>query len=101
MLRNDIIGITFRIIFQMMIDKTLANQNVPDFKKLTHLKWQATTEKCAYSKQNVTRDARYTGTLKIPVSIIFQTVRYHDFAQFCISYNADPKFTCRWQCSNF
>ncbi len=53
MFRNDIIGITFRIIFQMMIDKTLANQNVPDFKKLTQLKCQATTEKCAYSKQNV------------------------------------------------
>ncbi len=37
----------------MMIDKTLANQNVPDFKKLTQLKCQPTTEKCAYSKQNV------------------------------------------------
>ncbi len=60
----------------MLIDKTLANQNVPDFKKLTHLKWQATTEKCAYNKQNVTiRDARYTGTVKLPVSFIFQTER--------------------------
>ncbi len=34
--------------------KTLANQNLPDFKELKHLKRQATTEKCAYNKQNVT-----------------------------------------------
>ncbi len=26
------------------------------------------------------RDARYTGTVKLPVFIIFQTVRYHNFA---------------------
>ncbi len=45
-----------------------------------------------------TRDARYTGTVKLPVFIIFQTVRYHNFAQFCISYAAVPRFTCRWQC---
>ncbi len=31
-----------------------------------------------------TRDARYTGTGKVPVFIIFQTVRYHNFAQFGI-----------------
>ncbi len=31
------------------------------------------------------RDARYTGTVKLPVFIIFQTVRYHNFAQFGIS----------------
>ncbi len=34
------------------------------------------------------RDARYTGTGKIPVSIIFQKVRYHNFAHFGISYAA-------------
>ncbi len=45
-----------------------------------------------------TRDARYTGTVKLPVFIIFQTVRYHNFAQFCISYAVVPRFTCRWQC---
>ncbi len=44
------------------------------------------------------RDARYTGTGKTPVSIIFQTVRYHNCAQFGISYAAVPRFTCRWQC---
>ncbi len=40
------------------------------------------------------RDARYTGTVKFLLSIIFQTVRYHNFAQICISYAAVPKFTC-------
>ncbi len=44
------------------------------------------------------RDARYTGTGKVPVFIIFQTVRYHNFAQFGISYAAVAKCTCRWQC---
>ncbi len=44
-------------------------------------------------------DALYTGTVKLPVSIIFQTVRYHNFAQFGISYAAVPKFTCRWLAS--
>ncbi len=44
------------------------------------------------------RDARYTGTVKLPVFIIFQMVRYHNFVQFGISYAAVPKFTCRWQC---
>ncbi len=44
------------------------------------------------------RDARYTGTVKLPVSIIFQMVRYHNFAQFGISYAAVQKFTCKWQC---
>ncbi len=43
---------------------------------------------------NRTRDARYTGTVKLPVFIIFQTVRYHNFAYFGISYAAVPKFTC-------
>ncbi len=28
------------------------------------------------------RDARYTGTVKILVSIIFQTVQYYNFAHF-------------------
>ncbi len=36
------------------------------------------------------RDARYTGTVKLPVFILFQTVRYHNFAQFGISYTAVP-----------
>ncbi len=43
------------------------------------------------------RDARYTGTGKVPVYIIFQTVRYHNFAQFGISYAAVavlPKLLC-------
>ncbi len=44
------------------------------------------------------RDAQYTGTGKIPVYIMFQTVRYHNFAQFCISHAAVAKYTCRWQC---
>ncbi len=44
------------------------------------------------------RDARYTGTGKVPVYIIFQTVRYHNFAQFGISYAAVAKYTCRCQC---
>ncbi len=26
------------------------------------------------------RDARYTGTVKLPVFIIFKTVQYHNFA---------------------
>ncbi len=48
------------------------------------------------------RDARYTGTVKLPVSIIFQMVRNHNFAQFGNSYAAILKFTCRWQCfSNY
>ncbi len=42
------------------------------------------------------RDARYTGTGKVPVYIIFQTVRYHNFAQFGISYAAVAKYTCRF-----
>ncbi len=45
-----------------------------------------------------TRDARYTSTGKVPVFIIFQTVRYHNFAQFGISYAAVAKCTCRWHC---
>ncbi len=36
--------------------------------------------------------AQYTGTVKLTVFIIFQTVRYHNFAQFGISYAAVPKF---------
>jgi len=32
------------------------------------------------------------------VYIIIQTVRYHHFAQFSISYPTVPKCTCRWQC---
>ncbi len=34
------------------------------------------------------RDVRYTGTGKVPVYIIFKTVRYHISAQFGISYAA-------------
>ncbi len=37
-----------------------------------------------------TRDAQYTDTGKIPIYIIFQTVRYHNFAKFGISYAAVP-----------
>ncbi len=44
------------------------------------------------------RDARYTGTAKILVYIIFQMVRYHNFAQFGISYAAVAKCICRCQC---
>ncbi len=40
------------------------------------------------------RDARYTSTGKIPVSIIFQMVRYQNLAHFGISYAAVMKFTC-------
>ncbi len=29
-----------------------------------------------------TRDVRYTGTVKLPVSIIFQTARYYNFSKF-------------------
>ncbi len=35
------------------------------------------------------------------VYIIFQTVRYHNFAQFCISYAAVAKCTCRWHSQNY
>ncbi len=42
------------------------------------------------------RDVWYTGTGKVPVYIISQTLRYHNFAQF--SYAAVPKCICRWQC---
>ncbi len=38
------------------------------------------------------------GTGKIPVYIIFETVRYHNFAQFGISHAAVLKCTCRCQC---
>ncbi len=44
-------------------------------------------QSCVYS-----RDMRYTGTGKVPVYIIFQMVRYHNFAQFGISYAAVAKF---------
>ncbi len=40
------------------------------------------------------RGAQYTGTGKVPLYIIFQTVRYHNFAQFGISYAAVAKCTC-------
>ncbi len=42
------------------------------------------------------KDARYTW--KVPLYIKFQTVRYHNFAQFGISYTAVAKCTCRKQC---
>ncbi len=44
-----------------------------------------------WSPSIISRDARYTGTVKLPVFIIFQTVGYHNFAQFGISYAAVPK----------
>ncbi len=40
------------------------------------------------------RNARYTSTGKIPVSIIFQTVRYQNWSHYGISYAAVTKFTC-------
>ncbi len=42
-------------------------------------------DKC---RNHATRDARYTVSGRIPVNIIFQMVRYHNFAQFSISYPA-------------
>lgn len=36
----------------MMKDKNI--KNTPNFKEIKHLKRQATTEKCAYNKHNVT-----------------------------------------------
>ncbi len=50
------------------------------------------------------RDVRYTGTGKVPVYIIFQTVRYHNFAQFGISYRDiliywdAPVYVCMYVC---
>ncbi len=48
--------------------------------------------------EQATRDARYTSTGNVPVYIILQKVRYHNFAQFGISYAAVSKCTCKWQC---
>ncbi len=69
-----------------MTCKLLQYQSVQD------IAWLQNKSYCLHS-----RDAWYTGTGKIPVYIMLQTVRYH-FAQFGISYAAVAKCTCRWQC---
>ncbi len=52
--------------------------------------------KCIYLFTMHNKDARYT--LKVPLYIKFQTARYHNFAQFGISYTAVANCICRKQC---
>ncbi len=90
------VTINHYLVFVITSDVTSLRSNV-DFGQKMRQKYVVSNIQEEFYVED-TRDARYTGTVKLPAFIIFQTVRYHDFVYFGISYAAVPKFTCRWQC---
>ncbi len=90
------VTINHYLVFVITSDVTSLRSNV-DFGQKMRQKYVVSNIQEEFYVEDTT-DARYTGTVKLPVFIKFQTVRYHDFAYFGISYAAVPKFTCRWQC---